>query len=186
MERKPHWQRETRKTVLHSPWIEVYEDSYTLPDGGQIPHYFIWKSSDSALCVCKIHHQDEDKVVLTHQYRPGIEKHTLCHPGGRLEQSDSTPISGALRELLEETGYTPKKIIPLGTFGQIPAITPNRVHLFLVECESSPIPPHKDKSEEIDITLVPIAKLKKVISSGKMDCIACVAASYLALNALRK
>ena len=175
------WQRETRKTVLDSPWIKVHEDSYVLPDGQQIPHYFIWESGDSALCVCKI----RENVLLTRQYRPGIEKQTVCHPGGRLESLDVSPVSGAMRELLEETGYSPRKITPLGTFGQIPAITPNRVYVFLVECESSASQPSREPSEKIEVELVPITKLEGLVASGEMDCIACVAATYLALNTIR-
>lgn len=175
------WHRRTRKTVFDSPWIRVHEDEYTLPDGQQIPHYFIWESSDSALCVCQM----KDRVLLTRQYRPGIEKFTLCHPGGRLESSDASPVSGAMRELLEETGCVPQKVTPLGMFGQVPAITPNRVHIFLVQCEPSPNQPTLEPSEKIDVELVPIPKLKKLIASGGMDCVACVAATYLAFGTIK-
>jgi len=160
----------------------VHEDEYVLPDGQKIPHYYIWESNDSALCVCKV----GDEVLLTCQYRPGIEKQTMCHPGGRLESSDLSPVSGALRELLEETGYTPQKIVPLGSFGQIPAITPNKVHFFLVECQSLPVAPHPGQSEKINLKLTPIADLGKLIASGEMDCVACIAATYLALGVIKK
>lgn len=161
----------------------MHEDEYVLPDGQKIPHYYIWENSDSALCVCKV---GEDNVLLTRQYRPGIEKFTVCHPGGRLESSDASPVSGALRELLEETGYTPQKITPLGRFGQIPAITPNRVHIFLVQCEPSSNQSAPEPSEKITVELVPILNLKEIIASGDMDCVACVAATYLAFSSIKK
>lgn len=167
---------------MNSPWIKVHKDEYILPDGQRIPHYYIWESGDSALCVCKV---GEDNVLLTHQYRPGIEKFTVCHPGGRLESSDASPVSGAMRELLEETGYIPQDVTPLGTFGQIPAITPNRVHIFLVQCEPSSNPPTPEPSEKIDVELVPIPKLRELITSGEMDCVACVAATYLAFGVIK-
>jgi 8-oxo-dGTP pyrophosphatase MutT (NUDIX family) len=176
------WQRKTRKTVFDSPWIRLYKDEYVLLDQHGISDYFIWESGDSALCVCKV---EEDKVLLTRQYRPGIEKYTVCHPGGRLEPSDISPISGATREMLEETGHVPRNITPLGSFGQVPAITPNRIHIFLVQCEPSPNQPALEPSEKIDVELVPIPKLQELIASGEMDCVACVAATYLALGAIK-
>lgn len=176
------WRRTSRKTVLDSLWIRVYEDEYIVPDGQKLPHYFIWESGDSALCVCQV---GEDKVLLTRQYRPGIEKYTICHPGGRLEPSDASPVSGATRELLEETGYVPKQVTPLGKFGQIPAMTPNRIHIFLVQCEPSPNQPTPEPSEKIDVKLLPISKLEELITSGEMDCVACVAATYLALGTIK-
>ena len=176
------WQRKTRETVLDSLWIRVYKDKYVLPDGHEVPDYFVWESGDSALCVCKV---GEDNVLLTRQYRPGIEKFTLCHPGGRLESSDASPVSGAMRELLEETGYSSQRVTPLGMFGQVPAITPNRVHIFLVQCEPSSNQPAPEPSEKIAVELVPILNLKELIASGDMDCVACVAATYLAFGVIK-
>lgn len=42
----------------------------------------------------------------------------------------------------------------------------------------------QDTSEDIEIEVVPIKKLPDIIARGDMDCIACVAASYLALARL--
>lgn len=179
---KKAWQIKSSKVVLNTPWLRVHKNSYFLPNGEKIPHYYIWESSDSALCVCQV---GEDKVLLTRQYRLGIEKYTVCHPGGRLESSDASPVSGAMRELLEETGCVPQKVTPLGAFGQIPAITPNRVHIFLVQCDPSLNQPTPEPSEKIDVKLVPIPKLTELIASGEMDCVACVAATYLALGVMK-
>lgn len=95
-------------------------------------------------------------------------------------------MKGAVRELVEETGYVPKSVVPMGALGQVPAISPNRVHLFLAECEkAATVKPSRDKSEEINVELVPLEKLGELIESGVMDCVACVAATYLALAKIR-
>jgi len=173
------WIRQARKAILSSLWMKVYKDSYLLPNNHFIPDYYIWEGSDAALCVCQI----DDQALLVRQYRPGVEKSTLCHPGGRLDPADPSPLAGAVRELLEETGYSPRSTISLGSFAQIPAISPNHVHIFLVTCEKNPASqPQCDESENIDAKLVSLADLPSLIRSGEMDCVACVAASYLALS----
>jgi ADP-ribose pyrophosphatase len=69
-----------------------------LPNGREIIEYYIVERQDSAICVCQI----DGQVLLVRQYRPGIGKTTLCHPGGRIEKDDQSPVQGALRKLLEE------------------------------------------------------------------------------------
>lgn len=169
------WQHLTSRVVVDSPWVRVRLNSFALPNGRRIPEYYIIERPDSAVCVCCIGMQ----VLLVHQYRPEIEKDTLCHPGGRLEATDCSPVDGALRELLEETGLSPKAVSELGAFAQIPAVETGRVHMFLVECEAAPPKSsNPDTTEDIATELVPIAKLEELIAAGDMDCVACVAASY--------
>jgi len=70
-------------------------------------------------------------------------------------------------------------VTALGVFAQIPAVETGRVHIFLADCEhdgdavSSP-----ELGEGLTTELVAIAELDKLITSGGMDCVACVAASY--------
>jgi ADP-ribose pyrophosphatase len=172
------WHRTSTKRLVDSPWLEVTRDSYVLPDGREVPEYYIVKRNDTAVCVCRI----GDQLVLVRQYRPGIRKMTLCHPGGRIERADGSPVHGALRELLEETGLAPDKVQHLGTFAQIPAVETGRCHMFLVDCTRT-----KARATEIDSTeylstvLVPISELRTVIATGEMDCLACAAASFKVL-----
>lgn len=157
-------------------------NSYLLPDGRKVPEYYIVSRQDSAVCVCRV----GDSFLLVRQYRPGIRKVTVCHPGGRLEGSDVSPTKGALRELFEETGLRARNVRRLGSFAQIPAVETGRVHLFVVECEPDSVAePCFDATEAISTLVVKADGLGTLISSGKMDCLACVAASRLALAEVR-
>lgn len=175
---KEKWRRLTSETIVDSPWLRVHQNSYELPNGSVIPTYYITERSDSALCVC----YTGEKFVLVRQYRPGIEKWTLCHPGGRIEGDDPSPVSGGLRELLEETGYRPLEVTPLGAYAQIPAVSTGKVHLFLVQCEAvASEEPKPDATESLEVVQVTLAELENAIAGGEMDCLACVAATYRAL-----
>jgi 8-oxo-dGTP pyrophosphatase MutT (NUDIX family) len=176
------WQLTSSKQLIDSPWLRVQENSYLLPNGAQIPKYYISERNDATLCVCC----HGEQVILVRQYRPGINQVTLCHPGGRLEANDPSPLSGALRELLEETGYTPQAVQPLGTFAQIPAVSTASVHLFLIDCEAIQTTEScPEQTEDLSTELVSLSKLEELINNGQMNCIACVAASYRALAAIR-
>lgn len=178
-----NWKKISSKIVLENPWLKIKENSYTLPNGQKIPKYYIEERADSAICVCT----SGQNVILIKQYRPGIEKITLCHPGGRIDKTDKSALEGALRELLEETGCTPKNWQFLGAYGQIPAISTARVHIFLVECDQISTKEQKqDITEDIKTKKILISELPEIIRRGEMNCIACVAASNLVLAKLKK
>lgn len=175
------WKVLSSKQLLDSPWLKVHENAYELPNGSVIPTYYLTERNDSALCVC----YTGEHFVLVRQYRPGIGESTLCHPGGRVETEDGSPVSGALRELLEETGYRPAAVHSLGSFAQIPAASSAKVHLFLVNCDpASSVLSEPEATEDLSVELLTRAELEEVIESGGMNCLACVAASYRAFCCL--
>jgi len=69
--------------------------------------------------------------VLVRQHRFGVDAETLETPGGIVDEGED-PASTALRELVEETGYTAERAEPLGWVHPNPAIQDNRFHMFLV------------------------------------------------------
>lgn len=172
------WVLLSSRLALESPWLCVRENSYLLPNGHKVPQYFISERADSAICVCRV----ASEFLLVRQYRPGIEKQTICHPGGRIELNDQNPLTAATRELLEETGYAPNTIQELGAFAQIPAVSNARVHIFLVECKRHGTIAVPEPSEQIEVVRLSQSEIIEAIKAGDMDCIACVAATYLALG----
>ncbi len=79
------------------------------------------------VCVAAI---DGDTVYLVEQYRIAVERMTLELPAGKLEREDS-PLSGAIRELKEETGFEAREIISLGTCLPSPGYTSEVLHMYL-------------------------------------------------------
>ena len=66
------------------------------------PEYYVLEYPD---WVNVIAITDDGMMILEKQYRHGIGCAAWEIPCGVLEKSDSSPLSGAQRELLEETGY---------------------------------------------------------------------------------
>ncbi len=106
-----------------------------------------------------------DEVVLIRQYRHGIRDIALEIPGGLVEPDDS-PLTAAIRELYEETGYREEDMIPLGAVHPNPAIQNNRCYTFLARNVVSSGTRELDDKEDIEVVLKPLDEIPDLISSG--------------------
>ncbi len=89
------------KTLISGGFLEVRKDDVRLPDGGQATREYI--QHPGAVAVIPL--LDDGRCVLVRQYRYPLQKVLLEWPAGKLEAGEKT-IACAMRELLEETGYT--------------------------------------------------------------------------------
>jgi len=101
------------KTVFHTDWFSITEVP-SEPDWGMgsQPFYRI-DSNDGVVALLQT---EEEKIVLVRQFRPARGGKTMEFPAGFMED-DEAPEQAIRRELLEETGYEPGVLVPLGNFG---------------------------------------------------------------------
>ena len=97
-----NWKVLDSKYVLQKPWMTVRQDKVKLPTGAVIPEYYVF---EYPAWVNVIAITAEGQFVLVRQYRHGIGRETWEIPAGVVETTDKTPLAGAQRELLEETGF---------------------------------------------------------------------------------
>lgn len=107
----------------------------------------------------------DDQAVLVRQFRFGTWSNTLEIPGGMLDPGEDA-LTAAGRELEEETGYRPARVVPLGVSHPNPAIFGNRLHTFLAEGCQKVHDGKQDGSEDIQVVLVPRLELPKLVREG--------------------
>jgi ADP-ribose pyrophosphatase len=119
----------------------------------------------------------ENEVVLIKQYRHGVSDIVLEIPGGIVEEGD-TPLDAAVRELKEETGYSPSEMVLLGMAHANPAFLNNRCYSYLaLDCFSDG-PQNLDDKEDIEIVLKPLAEIPRLIREGEISHSLILAAFY--------
>jgi len=121
------------------------------------------------------------EVVLVRQFRHGTGGPSLEVPGGIVDPEDPDPASGALRELLEETGYSASQVRPLGRVSSNPAILDNETHFFVAEPAHQVRPAQPGHLEEIEVALLPLSQVLPRIRSGEIHHSLSVAALTLYL-----
>ncbi|HZH04668.1 MAG TPA: NUDIX hydrolase [Myxococcaceae bacterium] len=109
----------------------------------------------------------DGRVLMVRQFRFGIEANTLEFPAGMVEEGETPEVAGA-RELEEETGHRPERMVSLGWIHPNPAWQNNRQHLFLaLGCQQI----HQgkpDEGEDIAVELVPRSRLSELVISGEV------------------
>jgi ADP-ribose pyrophosphatase len=73
---------------------------------------------------------DNERVLLEKQYRPIIDKWLYEVPAGTLEEGED-PAEAARRELLEETGYEPRKLCHVASFYPSPGVSTELIHVYI-------------------------------------------------------
>lgn len=108
------------------------------------------------------------EVVMIEQYRHGTDQITLEIPGG-LVDSNEDPMTAAIRECIEETGYhSDSPPILLGMNHPNPAFLTNTCYSFLWQGVSLKFQQHLDKNEDILVKLIPIEQIKSLIEQQKI------------------
>ena len=106
---------------------------------------------------------------MVRQFRHGTGEVTLELPGGMIDPEDATPLDGARRELLEETGFAPATVEAIGAIAPNPAVFTNRCHSFLARGCRRVAAPHLDGGEDIEVVTVPLVEIPSRIAAGEIS-----------------
>jgi len=175
------WRAAERRLILDcSPWLRVWEEKVTLPNGHRIESYLITRERDYAMVFALT---DDGRVPLVRQYKHGAGKPMLDLPAGYLDEEE-TPVACAQRELLEETGYVCAHWLALasGVIDSNRGMT--RAHLFLATGGSRVSAPQLDDTEDLICTLHTLEELRTMVRSGAIESLASITGILLALDRL--
>ena len=163
-EKKLVWKEESRKRVFDGKIFSVWESSCSppvlRPDKGGSRTFSVIDAMDWATIVPVIDTPEGIKFLMVWQWRSGSKSLSLEFPGGIIEKGEN-PQEAAARELWEETGYKPGKVIKIGEFSPNPAIMSNQVHFFLAENLIDTGRQNLDEDEYMETELVDIDEVSQ-------------------------
>lgn len=129
---------------------------------------------------------DQERVVVLHQYRHPVKMRLVELPAGKLDVAGEDPVVAAQRELREEVGLQAREWIHLMTTYASPGITSETHALFLargLEEIDRDFDPHHEEAE-MSVSRVPLADLVEAVLDGSVAD-APLATAVLAYEALR-
>ncbi|GBD37323.1 ADP-ribose pyrophosphatase [bacterium HR36] len=151
-----------RHVVFHGRKIELVLDTVTLPNGQQEVREIVLHRG-AAVMLPFLDHQ---RVVLVWNYRYPIGQRLLELPAGTLDPGES-PERCAARELEEEIGYRPGKLLQLAQFYPSPGVLSECMHLFLAE-DLQPTQQKLDPGEDIELEILPFEEALARVLRGEI------------------
>lgn len=110
---------------------------------------------------------NEDNVLLVRQYRTPAGRDLLEIPAGGIDPGED-PEATVIRELQEEIGYKPGKLVRLGGFFSAPGYATEYLHVYLAT-GLTPSRLHAEDTDEIELVKVPLTEVRGLISSGQIE-----------------
>jgi ADP-ribose pyrophosphatase len=161
--------------------FSVREDINVRETDGNSSTFFVLENPDWVNVVAVTTDND---IILIQQFRHGAASMILEIPGGMVDDGED-PTSAAARELIEETGYSPGRMVAIGKSRPNPAIQNNTIHHFLaVDCEKT-AEVEFDDHESIVTRLVPLRELDDLVHNGEITHSLAITAIYYAQRYLR-
>jgi ADP-ribose pyrophosphatase len=150
------------ETVYRGRLFNVELDTIAM-DGGVTAYREIIRHPGA---VCMVPVTNEGKLLFVTQYRHAAGTRLLELPAGTLEKGEA-PADAVVRELQEEVGQFPKRVVPLGGFYVAPGYTTEYIHLFVCS-DLTPSVLAGDEDEDIEIETLTAADALAAIESGRI------------------
>ena len=151
-----------REDKFQGKIVSVHVDEVLLPNG----HTSIREGVDHVDGVTVLPLDEQNRVLTVTQYRYVFGKNMLELPAGKLDPGED-PVTGALRELKEETGAVPEEFVSLGRIIPAPGCYGETLHLFLargLKMEAQAL----DPDEFLNVEEVPLAELVAQVERGEI------------------
>ena len=169
--------RHARRTVYENPWITVWHDEVTRPDGSPgiygVVHFA--NLAAGALAI-----DDRDRVLLVGQHRYVLDAYSWEIPEGGVPDGE-TPLEGARRELAEETGVTAAEWRELGRIHLSNSVSDEHAVLYLATDLTRGVAT-PDATEDLEIQWLPLDEVLAMTLDGRItDAMTVVAIERFAL-----
>lgn len=152
------WKVESSQILSEDRWHRLRADHCVTEDGTVISPYYVLENPEW-VCIFPVLEGTGD-VLLIREYRHGAQKVVDGLPGGVVDVADGSPEAAARRELMEETGYACKTMVPLGAIYANWSNHNNRVYCFLaLDCHRIS-DQNLDENEKIEVLQATISSVE--------------------------
>ena len=175
------WTRHSRRIAYENPWVTVWHDEVSRPDGSP-GIYGVIHFANLAAGVLAI--DDDDHVPLVGQHRYTLDAYSWEIPEGGVPEGE-TALEGAQRELLEETGVEAAEWRELIRIHLSNSVSDELGVLYLAtglrRGEANP-----DATEDLQVEWLPFDEVLAMTQDGRItDAMSVVAVQALALERAR-
>ncbi len=146
------------ETIFEGQYLKFKRKYFKDKDGKERIWEYVKRNGISSTFVVIFALTKNKEVILEKNYRVPFEKWFLELPMGLCDEKGEKEIKTAKRELLEETGYEAKKLIPI-LKGKVSSGIIEIASFYFAENVELVAKPSTDPAEEIEVIKVPLNEL---------------------------
>ena len=146
------------------PWLSVRQECVELPNGNQIPTWYIMEFPDwiNVIAITK-----DGKMVMEDQYRHALGETHYELVAGVVDPGE-TPLQAAQRELSEETGYEGGEWSLFMTLSPNPTNHNNLSYTFLATDVEKRCEQHLESTEDIHVDVLEPNQVLEMLQDGEI------------------
>jgi ADP-ribose pyrophosphatase len=153
------------RVVYTGPLFRILHDKLIEPGGRKSERDVIRHNGSVVILAIDSSKSKKDPwIVIERQYRHAANQFLWELPAGKLDPGEDA-LTGAKRELAEETGYAAKKWKPLVEYYASPGFLGESMKVFLAEGLVAG-DAHPEDDEQIEFRLVKLSEVLKMIDKG--------------------
>jgi ADP-ribose pyrophosphatase len=164
------------KVIFDGRAVKLRVDTIHMPDGRETTREIV----EHADCIAVVAIDDKNNILLVNQFRDAVQKELLEIPAGGIDPGEDVETA-VKREMQEETGYLPKKLVKLGSFYSAPGYATENLYLYLVT-DLIPSRLVAEDTDSISLVRVPVSEITGVLTSGKICDAKSIAGLYMYLE----
>jgi len=168
------------KYIFKGEAINLRLDAVRTGDGRHTTREIV--EHEDAVVIVPI--DSKDNVLLVSQFRTPLGKNLLEVPAGGIDKGEDAEAA-VIREMQEETGYKPRKVVFLAGFHSAPGFTNEYLHCYLA-MDLKPSRLEAEDTAGIEVIRAPLAKIREMIFSGEIQDAKSIAGLLLTLEYLKK
>jgi len=158
------WLRHSRRTAYENPWITIWHDEVSRPDGSPGIYGLVHFANLAAGVVVL---DEDDRVLLVGQHRYALGHVSWEIPEGGVP-SGETALEGIQRELLEETGVEASEWRELVRLHLSNSVTDEAGVLYLAQGLSHGTS-QPEPTEQIEVRWVPFDEALAMAGDGRIS-----------------
>jgi ADP-ribose pyrophosphatase len=166
----------TASELIYDGHLKIRIDKFQMPDGSETTREIVVHTD----CIAVIPVDADDNVLLVSQYREAVGKELLEIVAGGIDSGEDVE-SAVKREMQEETGYLPQKLVKLGGYYLAPGYSTEFMHLYFAT-DLKPSRLTAEDTESIKVERTPVSKIHKLLTSGKITDGKSIAGLYMYLE----
>lgn len=160
-----HHKTLSSEIVTEHAWGKYVHEKIAYSSGEEGNYYYL--ETPGSGCAMIVPVLDDGRLILVNQYRYLRDRMSVEFPCGGLKHKES-PSDGAVRELLEETGWRADDLVKVGTFDGLNGAVKDTAHVFVAKELTQISTPQNSEEETTEVIYRRIDEFEDMIKRGEI------------------